>query len=59
MIHCLYEKVEDTKGVMAKRKTRKGQTMSYKTLHRKLKNRKIVERDKIDTTSTQIHPPYK
>ena len=38
MIHCLYEKVEDTKGVMAKRKMRKGQTMSYKTLHRKLKN---------------------
>jgi hypothetical protein len=38
MIHCLYEKVEDTKRVMAKRKMRKGQTMSYKTLHRKLKN---------------------
>ena len=38
MIPCLYEKFEDTKGVMSKRKMRKGQTMSYKTLHRKLKN---------------------
>lgn len=37
IIHCLYEKVEDTKGVIAKRKMRNGQTMSCKTLHRKLR----------------------